>query len=201
MATRTVKYLAPTSTSTRIRSGPPTASTSCSSDGRARRSVSSRSRAVAASDCRPVRRPAARAPARRGRAGGAAARGGGGARRRDSRRGAGRRQPNAAAQQVPGLDRSATFKGGYTISLWTRRRRDRRRRAKSGIRDPGDRSSRHLPTSARPAITSSSRSARRGGGRGGRGGGRGRARRPRAVDEWDRYYSLDLTRRTRSRCC
>ena len=122
----------------------------------------------------------------------AAAQAAGGGRGRGAGPGAGTpapQLPNAAAQKIPGLTR-ATFKGGYTWSLW-------KAEAATGEakeiwhNEPGD------------LTFSTISNMRLAGGHlvfrfnigGGRGGGRGQAPEEAPagpVDEWDRYHSLNL---------
>ena len=98
--------------------------------------------------------------------------------------------PNAAALKIPGLAR-ATFKGGYTYSLW---KADAATGEAGEIwhNQPGDPT---FNTVANMRLAGDNLVFRFNIG-GGRGGGRGRApgESPAApADEWDRYHSLNLT--------
>ncbi len=94
-----------------------------------------------------------------------------------------------SARQIPGLT-SATFKGGYTYSLWTA---DAATGTATETWHPatGDRFA-TLPT-LRLAGEYVIFSGNVGGGRVGRGQGQSAAGPPTAPDEWDRFYSLHYT--------
>lgn len=100
------------------------------------------------------------------------------------------RAPNAAALKIPGLTR-ATFKGGYTFSLW---KGDVTTGQAKEVwhNQPGDRTFAFL---SNMSMTGNYLVFRFNIG-GGRGGGRGQAVQetpPGPVDEWDRYHSLNLS--------
>lgn len=116
-------------------------------------------------------------------------------------RGQGAEDPEAqrarqAASQIPGLMR-ATFRGGYTLSIW---KADVATTEAEEVwhNEPGDRL---ITTINNPRLAGNYLVfplSVGGGGRGGRGRGQ-QAQGPdeprRPVDEWDRYYSIDLTAR------
>jgi len=98
--------------------------------------------------------------------------------------------PNAAAMKIPGLTR-ATFKGGYTYSFWQAEVATGEAR-EVWHNQPGDVT---LATAANLRLAGDSLVFRFNVG-GGRGGGRGQAPAETAaapVDEWDRYYALNLS--------
>ena len=97
--------------------------------------------------------------------------------------------PTAAAQKIPGLTR-ATFKGGYTYSLWKADVATREAR-EIWHNQPGDSTT---AAAANLRLAGDSLVFRPNVG-GARGGGRGQApaETPAAPpDEWDRYYALNL---------
>lgn len=102
-----------------------------------------------------------------------------------------------AASKIPGLMR-ATFRGGYTLSVW---KADVATGEAEEVwhNEPNDRL---ITTINNPRLAGNyivfPLSAAGGGGRGGRGGQQpqpqGEPQRP--ADEWDRYYSIDITNKT-----
>jgi len=128
--------------------------------------------------------------AARGNAAGAAGQGRGGA---GAGQGRGTVEGVEAATKVPGL-MTASFKGGYSFALWSA----------DVATGEGREIWRPDPAEPRFATINNFRWAGNhivfafgaaGGGRGARGGGEGRGAAPAGpVDEWDRWYSLDVTR-------